>query len=94
MALLSHWRFRSFRMTLGGSLLLVVCVSLFSADSATAQTQLTAKTLLEPIVEEYGPKYQDVDTAIEQLKIRADLRGQGHADDSSSEEPGTCLRQT
>ncbi len=33
-----------------------------------AHAQLTAKTILEPIVDQYGPQYQDVDTAIEAIR--------------------------
>jgi tetratricopeptide (TPR) repeat protein len=68
MTLFSHWRFPPFRLALCGSLLLIACVSLSVVGPAAAQTPLTAKTILEPIVEEYGLKYQDVDTAIDQLK--------------------------
>ena len=49
---------------------LAIIVSLATATpSATAQQQaFSAKTILDPIVEEFGPKYQDVDTAIERLR--------------------------
>ena len=49
----------------------LVCLALgsFSASVAQAQTQaLTAETLLQDLVDDYGPKYQDIDAAIDQLK--------------------------
>jgi tetratricopeptide (TPR) repeat protein len=48
---------------------LTLLLSLFLLASADAQqTTLNGKLLLEGVVDDYGPKYQDVDTAIEQLR--------------------------
>ncbi|MCP4190312.1 MAG: tetratricopeptide repeat protein [Planctomycetaceae bacterium] len=50
-------------------ILLVTVTSLVLSSSANAQQQpLSAKTMLDPVVEEYGPKYQDVETAIDRLR--------------------------
>ena len=46
---------------------MVVCVAAISSANAQQQT-VSAKAILEPIVEEYGPKYQDVETALDQLR--------------------------
>jgi tetratricopeptide (TPR) repeat protein len=44
----------------------LVVASLVTIDRASAQ--LTAQALLEPLVEKYGPQYQDVERALESLK--------------------------
>ncbi len=48
----------------------LLTASLFSSPlfSGTAHAQFNAQAILEPIVAEFGPKYQDVDTAIEHMK--------------------------
>ncbi len=52
----------------GGLLLVASLVFAGGPTIAQAQTQVTAESILEPIVDDYGPKYQDVDAAIDQLR--------------------------
>ncbi len=52
-----------------GWMLTVLIAVVFCCQAALAQqAPFSAKTFLEPMVEAYGPKYQDVDTAIERLR--------------------------
>ena len=50
------------------SALLLSYLFVVPPSAFAAQTEISAKVLLEPIVEEYGPKYSDVETAVEQLR--------------------------
>ncbi len=70
MMLFPRWRVSRFRRAVWGCLLLcgLSLIYLRSAAAQEQQQQLTGKAFLEQIVPEYGPKYQDVDMAIEQLR--------------------------
>ena len=70
MMLFSRWRVPVLRRAVLGGLLLcgLSLICLRTAQAQEQPQQLTGKAFLEQIVPEYGPKYQDIDTAIEQLR--------------------------
>lgn len=54
-------------ITVRRALPLLLGIALFAVPSMVRAQQLTGEALLGEIVDDYGPKYSDVDTAIEQL---------------------------
>ena len=51
-------------------ILVTLCLCGLTVGNARAQQQLTAEVLLKPFIENYGPKYADVELAIEALRAQ------------------------